>query len=229
MHELISDNFFALIVGSLDLTRVSVTSELLLQVYKLTQVISPEQNRTLERMGLFVNLSMILMKEVKEHIGITNAGPTAITAHFIVDKLPALPRSDCYEDVDSICTGILFTGPELAKQNQEHREITYIIELTLNHIFNICQIRTCHYVYHALLLKLIFWGNYFQVLTTLVDVRELIAFFKTLITSSKQGLVVLGLASVHTLLINYVTEFQGNQLHETIKTSKEFLTSKEMD
>ena len=222
LNELISDNFFILLVGSLDWTRLSVTSELLPHIYQITQVISPQKKQALERMGLLVNLSMILMKESETGDIICaqrNDGPTITTAHFIVDLLPALPSSDCYEDVDNVIMGILFTGPDLMDQNDEHRNLIFILELSLNYIFNICQRTTCHYVYQVLLLKLIFWGNYLQVLTTFVKVGELIALLKTLISSNEQDKVVIGLASVHTLLKNYGKEFHANQLHETIKSS----------
>ena len=223
--ELISDNFLQMLFVLLDWNRLSTIPESLLDVYNIFKALGchfPGRKKALEEMGVFMRLFEILKNEKNNQSFICarqQNRPTIITAHFIADLLPTLPRSKCYEDVDAIVDGVLLSGPHfdgLNKFEENENELIFRINTISKTVYNICLMPNCLPVHHALLLKTIFWANALNKSCAVFEVQQVVNYVNMLMSSRKQEKVILGLAIVHTLLSKYPNSF--HQIPETINS-----------
>ena len=225
-ETLASDNFLQLLIGVLNWECISEASEILSLTFDVILLLCshfPERTHKLQEFGIGEALKQILMKEMETKSLATcfrKNGDILCTVSMISTFFPALPFSQCYEDLDKLGTGLLFNGRPVDDNNSWVKFVAPEIEKMLHVLFktlcNISQSPDNFIIYQVLLVKLVFWADTLKVLSDVSDIKEIVNVIKFLLFSNRQDSIMVGMAIILTLIANHQRAFQEEKLPKTL-------------
>lgn len=228
---LISDKFFVFLRCISDWNILSTTQELMVPVYKIIKTFCRHQHeriKTMQEMGLVKAIVDLMQKEaeVGKIFQVPFGNTTVTTALMMSEFFPALRTSECYQDVNRICCGILTSGRSLENLFEDPlKEVMYALEMAFPTVVDLCQKPDSCFVHQVLLLKMIYWADVFQMLTEMVEIEILVNLVKDMLCSRQYHLIVLALAIVGTTSPTYLSCFKEESLCDALKNVTFLLSS----
>ena len=184
--------------------RPTEETQMLWKLKNLLMIISqfhPHVRTSLVKMGIVRILTDMMKREAETQTNvfawIENRGFVP-SVHIISVFLPAITNSD-FHDINATSNYVVCVGPNKLQIIED--EVKSILEVTLPILYNICQMPNCPTAYHLLMLKVIYWADDINKLTSLVPVEEILGYAKMLMDKDPidKDNTIIGFAIVNKL------------------------------